>query len=195
MLMAYTPDERYRLIDLIMEKFREVFGCLPKSVGSWLIDSRSVEYMSEKYQLDAVCVCKEQYGTDGYTLWGGYYNQGYYPSKKNMFLPAQTKGEQVSTPVFKMLGPDPIYQYDDGFDEHYNPSALQHVMTLEPTWGAGESRLGRLVFRHDIRKRVARLCLLSDRTGEFVHVEEYRARAENAVRKADGFGSTPAKLM
>ncbi len=137
MLMAYTPDERYRLIDLIMEKFREVFGYYPRSAGSWLIDSRSVEYMSEKYQLDAVCVCKEQYGTDGYTLWGGYYNQGYYPSKKNMFLPAQTKGEQVSTPVFKMLGPDPIYQYDDGFDEHYNPSALQHVMTLEPTWGCG----------------------------------------------------------
>ena len=28
-------------------------------------------------------------GTDGYTLWGGYWNQAYYPSRLNSYMPAQ----------------------------------------------------------------------------------------------------------
>jgi len=139
MLMGYSIPERKLLIDELMGRFFEVFGYYPKSVGSWLLDSWSIAYMEEKYNIDAFMICKEQYGTDGYTLWGGYYNQAYYPSKKNMFVPAQSKEEQINTPVIRMLGPDPIYQYDFGLDENYDYNHCQHVMTIEPVWECGQN--------------------------------------------------------
>ncbi len=139
MLMAYTLPQRKILIDELFERFKAAFGYYPESAGSWLLDSYSIRYMAEKYNVKAFCICKEQFGTDGYTLWGGYCNQGYFPSKKNMFVPAQTIEEQIHVPVFRMLGVDPIYQYDFGIDEHYNPAPLQHVLTLEPSWQCGQN--------------------------------------------------------
>ena len=139
MLMGYGIPERKLLIDELMNRFYEVFGYYPKSVGSWLLDSWSIAYMAETYHIDAFIICKEQFGTDGYTLWGGYYNQAYFPSKKNMFVPAQTEYEQINTPVIRMLGPDPIYQYDFGLDENYAYSHCQHVMTIEPVWECGQN--------------------------------------------------------
>lgn len=136
MLLGYEVEDRKKIIDELMNRFQSIFGCYPESVGSWIIDTFSINYMKEKYHIKSVCICKEQYGTDGYTLWGGYYNQGYYPSKKNMFIPAQTKSEQVQVPIFRMLGPDPIYQYDAGLDSEYNRGNIQHeVLTMEPTYG------------------------------------------------------------
>ena len=139
MLMAYTLPQREALIDELMEKFFSTFGYYPRSAGSWLLDSYSVNYMAEKYGIEAFCICRDQFGTDGYTLWGGYYNQGYYPSKKNVFMPAQTKEQQINVPIFRMLGPDPIYQYDMDLDEHCNPVPLQHVYTMEPAWSLGQN--------------------------------------------------------
>ena len=139
MLMGYPIPARKLLIDELMNRFHSIFGYYPRSVGSWLLDSYSIAYMAECYHVEAFCICKEQFGTDGYTLWGGYYNQGYYPCKKNMLSPAQTADEQINVPVFRMLGPDPIYQYDVGMDGQYNHSACQHVMTIEPCWECGQS--------------------------------------------------------
>ncbi len=112
-LMAYTQAERKAMVDEFMAKFKEVFGCYPKTVGSWLLDSYSVAYMQEKYNVEAFLMCREQYGVDAYTIWGGYYNQGYYPAKNNVMCPAQTAENAVGAPIFKMLGPDPIYCYDE----------------------------------------------------------------------------------
>lgn len=133
MLMAYTQEQRKLLIDELMDRFYSTFGYYPSAAGSWLLDSFSMEYMTEKYGVDAFLVCKEQYGTDGYTLWGGYYNQGYYPSRKNMLMPGQTVEGQIPSPVFRMLGCDPIYQYDQGRDEHYNPKQ-QQVISMETVY-------------------------------------------------------------
>ena len=109
----------------------------PRVAGSWIMDSFSMNYLREKYGMDAFCVCRDQWGTDCYTLWGGYFNQGYYPCKKNMLIPAQTKDEQIPVPVFRMLGSDPIEQYDAGCDEEYNMAKAQPVCTLEPVWPSG----------------------------------------------------------
>ncbi len=132
MLMAYTPAQRELLIDEIMGKFHEVFGYYPKTVGSWLIDAYSINYMKNKYDIRAVLMCRDEWGTDGYTLWGGYWNQAYYASRHNMLSPAQTLEEQVTVPIFRLLGSDPIYQYECGLDEQNNPAARQNVITLEP---------------------------------------------------------------
>lgn len=129
---GYTQKEREKLVDVYMEKFKEIYGKYPKSVGSWFIDSHTLEYMYEKYGIVASCNCKDQVGTDGYTLWGGYWNQAYYPSKKNAYMPAQTTAGQIPVPVFRMLGSDPIYQYDAGIGSNH-----QGVITLEPVYKDG----------------------------------------------------------
>lgn len=108
---GYTPEERRKLVDVYMEKFKEVFGKYPTAIGSWFIDAYTLGYMYDKYGIVASCNCKDQIGTDGYTLWGGYWNQAYYPSRVNAYMPAQTREGQIPVPVFRMLGSDPIYQY------------------------------------------------------------------------------------
>lgn len=131
--MAYSKEERQLLIDSAMNKFKEVFGFFPKSVASWLIDTHTVNRLSEKYGVDYIGICRDQTSTDAYTLIGGYFNGGYYPSKNNMFTPAQTSENAQATPVFRLLGPDPVHNYDK---EKYlsSPEDAAVVYTLEPAW-------------------------------------------------------------
>ncbi|MGB9625038.1 MAG: hypothetical protein ACPMAQ_09260 [Phycisphaerae bacterium] len=136
--IGYTPAERERLVDVYMREFEKAFGRRPKSVGCWLLDAPTLAYLAEKYGVTAACICKDQTGTDGYTLWGGYWNQAYYPSRLNGFMPAQTAAGQISVPVFRMLGSDPIYQYDTGLGE-----AAQGVVTLEPVYAGSAGGGGR----------------------------------------------------
>ncbi len=131
--IGYTPEDRRRLIDVLMADFRELFGDYPKSVGSWFIDAGTLSYMAERYGVVASCNCKDQWGTDGYTLWGGYYSGGYYPSDVNSFIPAQSADRQIPVPVFRMLGSDPIYQYSQTADAN----GAQGVVTLEPACRVG----------------------------------------------------------
>ncbi len=126
---GYSPEEREKLVDVYMDDFKKIFGYYPKSVGSWFIDSHSLNYMYDKYNIIASCNCKDQSGTDGYTLWGGYWNQAYYPSRINSYMPAQNEENQLPVPIFRMLGSDPIRQYDHGLG-----STRQGVITLEPVY-------------------------------------------------------------
>lgn len=126
---GYTAEERRKLVDVYMADFKEIFGYYPRSVGSWYIDEVTLAYMVERYGIVASCNCKDQVGTDGYTLWGGYWNQAYYPSKLNAYMPAQTKDGQIDVPIFRMLGSDPIYQY----------GAAPQITSMEPVypWAGG----------------------------------------------------------
>lgn len=126
---GYTPAEREKLIDTYMHSFKKIFGYYPKSVASWFIDAHSLQYMYDHYHIVASANCKDQYGTDGYTLWGGYWNQAYYPSQRNAYMPAQRADMQIPVPIFRMLGSDPIHQYDDGLEHE-----RQGVITLEPVY-------------------------------------------------------------
>jgi len=126
---GYTPAEREKLADVYMTDFKNIFGYYPKSVASWFIDAHTLSYLYRKYQIVASANCKDQYGTDGYTLWGGYWNQAYYPSRINSYMPAQNTENQIPVPVFRMLGSDPVRQYDSGLG-----SNGQGVITLEPVY-------------------------------------------------------------
>ena len=121
---GYSPPERRKLVDVYMADFKAVFGSYPRTAGSWFIDEVTLDYMAKRYGVIASCNCKDQVGTDGYTLWGGYWNQAYYPSRLNSYMPAQTKAAQIDVPVFRMLGSDPIYQYGN------SPG----MFTLEPIY-------------------------------------------------------------
>ncbi len=124
---GYTPDERRKLVDVYMADFRAIFGRYPRTVGSWFIDEVTLAHMAARYGIVASCNCKDQIGTDGYTLWGGYWNQAYYPSRLNSYMPAQTKAGQLDVPVFRMLGSDPIYQH----------GTTPGLVSLEPVYAKG----------------------------------------------------------
>lgn len=130
--IGHPREDRVRLVDTYMEKFKEIWGYYPRSVGSWYMDSFTLGYMHDKYGVEACCICKDQIGTDGYTLWGGYWNQAYYPSRTCLYMPAQTPEGQIDVPVFRMLGSDPIYQYACGCGTNG-----QGVVTLEPVYKDG----------------------------------------------------------
>ena len=129
---GYSPAERERLADVYMGDFKRIFGRYPRSVGSWFIDARTLDYLQRKYGIVASCNCKDQVGTDGYTLWGGYWNQAYYPSRRNAYMPAQHEESQIPVPIFRMLGSDPVRQYDAGLG-----SRQQSVASLEPVYAHG----------------------------------------------------------
>ena len=133
---GYTIKEREKLADVYMADFKKNFGRYPSSVASWFIDEHTLNYLYQKYHIVASANCKDQYGTDGYTLWGGYWNQAYYPSIINSYMPAQHYNKQIQVPVFRMLGSDPVRQYDNNLG-----STRQAVITLEPVYafGGGDS--------------------------------------------------------
>ena len=120
---GYSPAERIKLVDTYMAGFKSIFGYYPKTVGSWYIDEVTLSYMATNYGVVASCNCKDQIGTDSYTIWGSYWNQAYYPSLLNAYMPAQTRAGQINLPIFRMLGSDPIYQY-----------GISGVITLEPVY-------------------------------------------------------------
>lgn len=138
--MAYSPSQRELLIDEAMRKFKEVFGYYPKTVGGWVIDTHTLNYLSENYDISATAICRDQANTDAYTLLGGYFNGAYYPSKNNIFTPAQREEMQTNIPVFRLLGPCPIHNYDNNkysSDEFKAVGKRSACFTLEPCWYMG----------------------------------------------------------
>ncbi len=130
--IGYSPEERKKLVDAYMADFLAVFGAYPQSIGSWVLDSVTMSYARERYGVEAAAICRDQMGVDGFTLWGGYPNGMYFPSRFNENIPAQNREEQLDIPVFRLLGPDPIYNFEADVRE-----GLQGVYTLEPSWLIG----------------------------------------------------------
>lgn len=138
-IMAYNSEEKVKLCTTVMEKFYGWFGFYPRTVGAWLLDTECMEYFNTHYGMDAYIICREQWGMDGYTLWGGPYFGGYYPSRNNMLTPAQTLENQLETPVFRMFVSDPMYSYYEFTHGELNGIGY-HLFTQEPTWRYGQDR-------------------------------------------------------
>ena len=191
-LIAYHKEQRKRLIDEAMMQFFRVFGHFPKVVGSWLLDSYSMNYLSSAYKIDAFCICREQYGTDGYTLWGGYYNQGYFPSKYNMLHPAQSDTMQLSTPTFRMLGVDPIYEYDSGLKEDLSHDDYRkQIYTFEPIWKTGKSPEWVDWYFNDVQiGQENSFGWDSMKDGYFMQMEKLKQYSEEGIVKIESLSAT-----
>ncbi|MBI2029685.1 hypothetical protein HYT02_04670 [Candidatus Gottesmanbacteria bacterium] len=116
-LIGYTQEEKKKLIDTYFNKFKNVFGYYPSFTVSWMIDSWSLNYLSEKYGVKLHEITKEQYQTDTYTLYGGIFNNPYYPSKTNPIIPSKTNSPII---IIRQTISDPIYNY--GSPEAYYTS-------------------------------------------------------------------------
>lgn len=124
---GYPPEIRKNIIDIAMKDFKAVFGYYPKTIGSWEIDAVTLKYLEDNYDIDCSINCKEQWGTDGYSMWGGYYSQAFYPTVNNAFCPAGNKESQINIPIFRGLGLDVVDQYDCESDDNG-----QNVISMEP---------------------------------------------------------------
>lgn len=135
--IGYTEAERIKLADAAMQEFKSIWGKYPKSIASWNLDSITMAHLSKKYGIDAYAVCRDQIATDGFTIWGAPI-AGYYPSKTNCWSPALNRKNQISTPIFRMLGQDPVYYYDNGF-KLPSGEVIRQPDTMEPVWTSGRS--------------------------------------------------------
>lgn len=137
--IGYTQDERVQLADCAMRQFKSTWGRYPRSVASWNLDAFVLQHLTTYYGIEAYAVCRDQIATDGFTIWGAPI-AGYYPSKINCWSPALDARNQVATPVFRMLGQDPVYYYNKAWKL---PSGqdLQEPDTIEPVWTSGRSPL------------------------------------------------------
>ena len=131
--LGYSPEDRKRIVDAYMADFYAVFGRYPTNIGAWVLDSVTIGYAREKYGVQAACICRDQIACDGFTLWGGWPNGVYFPSRDNAFIPASTEEKQMDIPVFRLLGPDPIYNFED----HVRRGNMEGVYTMEPAWLPG----------------------------------------------------------
>ncbi len=127
--IGYTPDERRKLADTAMATFKRIFGSHAKTVASWNLDAVTIAHLSDHYAVDAFANCRDQLATDGFTIWGAPI-AAYYASRRNAWSPAVEAKNQIATPMFRLLGQDPVCYYNKEFS---------YPDTMEPVWPSGQS--------------------------------------------------------
>ena len=127
--IGYTQEERRKLVDTAVATFKRTFGKDVKSVASWNLDAVSIAHFSDQHRVDAFGNCRDQLATDGFTIWGCPI-AGYYPCRLNAWSPAQELKNQISTPMLRLLGQDPVYYYDN---------TIPYPDTMEPAWPSGQN--------------------------------------------------------
>lgn len=122
-LSGYNRTERKKLIDEMFKKFKQEFGNYPKSVGSWWVDSYSLNYLKEKYQINSALIVADQLTTDNYGVWGQWWGVSYYPAKANILTPASDLTNKQDVVILQWAQRDPILAY--GESPKYSNYSLQ----------------------------------------------------------------------
>lgn len=129
LLTGYSPSDREKLIDTAVGKYKEIFGATPKSVGSWWIDAYSLDYLRDKYGIEANLDVADQYSTDQYQVWGQYWSTPFYPSKKNALVPAQSPENKIGVVTIQWATRDPYNGYGHGdFDSTYSVQPNDYML-------------------------------------------------------------------
>ena len=116
-LSGYTQADRKKLIDTVFSLFKDQLGFTPSSVGAWWVDSFSLSYLKEKYQITASLTVADQFQTDGYQVWGQYWSTPFYPSRYHAAIPASTDDTKLDIVVMQWAARDPLSGYGGGAKE------------------------------------------------------------------------------
>ncbi len=113
-LAGYSQADRIKLIDTLFKQFKENFGYYPVSIGSWWIDSYSLNYMQKKYGVKANLGLADQFSTDGYQVWGTYFSTPFYPSITHSGIPANNLSNKINVVNLQWAPRDPLNGYGSG---------------------------------------------------------------------------------
>jgi len=122
-ISGYSLNDRTKLIDTVMSEFLKKYGHFPMTIGSWHIDAWSANYLSQHYGVNSIIICSDQYATDRYQIWGGWWGVPYYPSKNNILIPAQTIDNRLPITVSHWAARDPLIGY--GGSVHQSTYSVQ----------------------------------------------------------------------
>lgn len=116
--VGYSIDDRKKILDQYMERFRFVFGEYPKFSTAWIMDTDSVNYLRDEYGISTHQITREQWGTDSYTLSGGPVHYPYFANQNWLFTKSDTQsfldeGGKSQTLVLRQTGADPLLNYGD----------------------------------------------------------------------------------
>lgn len=129
LLIGYSPEDRKKIIDSAFEKYKEIFNKYPTSVGAWWIDAGSLDYMRQKYQINANLDVSDQFSTDGYQVWGQYWSSPFYPSKVNALMPAQSEEQKIGVVTLQWAPRDPFNGYGSGaFESTYSVQSNDYML-------------------------------------------------------------------
>ncbi|MCX6732366.1 MAG: hypothetical protein NTV98_02395 [Candidatus Roizmanbacteria bacterium] len=112
-LVGYSQDERIKIIDTAMALFKAEFGVYPKTTAGWMIDTYSAEHLSKTYGVENHEITREQWGTDGYALYGGSVLSVYAPSKNWIFMPGSSEENLLPLRIVRQTLSDPVHNYGD----------------------------------------------------------------------------------
>lgn len=127
-LSGYSVTNRIKMIDVLMKKFKQIFGYYPVSVGAWYIDAASMNYLKEKYNIQIALTASDQYSTDKYHLWGKYFGFPFYSSKYNTLTPTQTEKNKLDVVQIQWAFRDPVKSYGhSAFDSTYSLQANDYI--------------------------------------------------------------------
>jgi len=128
-LVGYSPGDRVKMIDVIFEEYKQIFGSYPTSVGAWWIDAFSLNYMRNKYKIEANLAVADQYSTDSYQVWGLFWSTPFYPSKNNALMPAGSVSEKIGVVTTQWAPRDPILGYGNGvLDSTYSVQPNDYIL-------------------------------------------------------------------
>ncbi len=129
LVIGYAPEDRKKMVDAVFERFKDVFGFYPKSVGAWWIDGGTLFYMKEKYGIEVNMDVADQFSTDQYQVWGQYWSVPFYPSKANALMPAQTNEQKIGVVTIQWANRDPFNGYGNGiFESTFSVQANDYVL-------------------------------------------------------------------
>lgn len=123
LLSGYEVAERKRMIDEEFNKFRNVFGFYPESVGVWYLDSLSQNYLSKNYGITAVLDVADQWNTDTYGLWGKSWGVPFIPSKFNSLIPFKNSFDDSGLVKIQWAARDPLRGF--GFNSESSTYSVQ----------------------------------------------------------------------
>jgi hypothetical protein len=87
---GYSVADRYLLIDAYMERYHQIFKSYPSLTVGWFVDTTTLNYLYDKYQVKVHELTREQWGTDSYSLDGGSFPYPYFASRNWSFIPSST---------------------------------------------------------------------------------------------------------
>jgi hypothetical protein len=120
-IWLFSMEDKRRIVDEVFGKFREVFGFLPTSTGSYYMDAELVNYIKERYPMvkAAVATCWEEgpkayhnANNSWYTLLDGGPWNPWIPSKRNIHCPASDEADDIGIVAIPHLSRDLMAVFD-----------------------------------------------------------------------------------